>query len=98
MRKQRFRKHVIFAVLSIGCPVVAFSSTLIYQYFVNSNFWGSLSDKEGTTNAAGAMMAFAEFVELIFFTVIGSVVGIIFAVISFWLWRKTKLSKTVSGI
>jgi hypothetical protein len=94
MRKQGFRKHIIFAVLSVACPVIAFSSTLIYQYLVNSNFWNSLSDKEGTTDAAGAMMAFAEVIELIFFTIIGCIIGVIFAVISFLLWRRTKLSST----
>jgi hypothetical protein len=92
MRKQRFRKHIIFAILSVACPIIAFSSTLIYQHIVDSDFWNSLSDKEGTTDAAGAMMGFAQAIELIFFTVIGCVVGIIFAVISFLLWRRSKLS------
>lgn len=92
MRRQQSCKHITFAVLAVVCPVIAFLFTLSYQYFANADFWASLSDKEGTTDVAGAMMAFAVFVQLIFFTMIGCFVGIIFAAISFSLWRKTKVN------
>ncbi len=85
MRKQRFSKHILYAVISFICPIVAFFATLAYQSVVNSSFWQSITPDE---SAAGAMMAFAEFVQLFFFTMIGCLVGIVLAVISLRLKRR----------
>ncbi len=83
MRKQRFPRHILYAVLSVICPLVAFLGTLVYQSVANSSFWQSITPDE---SAAGGMMGFAEFVQLFFFTMIGCFVGLIFAVMSIWLW------------
>jgi hypothetical protein len=93
MKKQRFPTHILYAVLAIICPLIAFLGTLAYQSVANSNFWQSITPDE---SAAGAMMAFAEFVQLIFFTLIGCFVGIIFAVISIWLWLKQRALRRIS--
>jgi len=85
MREQRFPKYVVYAVLSLASPIIAFLATLAYQSVTNSAFWSSITTEE---NAAGAMMAFAEVVQLIFFTMIGCFVGIIFAVISLRVQRR----------
>ena len=83
MKKQRFPKYIVYAVLSLVSPIIAFSATAAYQSFAHSDFWNSMTHDE---HAAGAMMAFAEGMQLIFFTVIGCFVGVIFALISVWLW------------
>jgi hypothetical protein len=83
MKRQRFSKTLLYACLAIFCPLVAFSGTLAYQSVANSDFWQSITPDE---SAAGAMMAFAEFTQLVFFTLIGCFVGLIFAVMSVWLW------------
>jgi len=87
MSKQRFPKYILYAGLSVICPLVAFLGTLAYQTVVNSSFWQSITPEE---SAAGAMMAFAEFVQLVFFTLIGCFVGLIFAVMSIWVWFKQR--------
>ena len=94
MKKQRFSKHIRYAVLAIICPLAAFGGTLAYQSVANFAFWQSMTPDE---NFAGAMMAVAEFGQLILFTVIGCFIGLIFAVISFWLWFKQRaLDKLVN--
>jgi hypothetical protein len=85
MRQQRLPKHVVYAVLSLACPVIALFATLAYQSTANSEFWSSLTTGD---NAAAAMGAFAEFVEVIFFTMIGCVLGMISAVISLCVQRR----------
>ncbi len=85
MRQQRLPKHVVYAVLSLACPIIAFFATLAYQSAANSEFWSSLTTGEG---AAGATMAFAEVVQLILFTMIGCVLGMIFAAISLRIQRR----------
>jgi ABC-type phosphate transport system permease subunit len=88
--KKRLSKHLIFVIFAFACPLIAFIVTLAYQQYANSVHWRSLTDKEGTTDAAGAMLAFGEFIQLIFFTLIGCAVGIIFAILSFCFWRRAK--------
>lgn len=83
MKNQQFPKHIVYAVLSLASPVIAFSATVAYQSFAHSDFWNSMTHDE---HAAGAMMGFAEGMQLVFVTVIGCFVGIIFAAISVWLW------------
>jgi cell division protein FtsX len=85
MRKQPFSKHIVYAVLSFICPIVAFFVTLAYQSVVNSSFRQSLGHDDGM---AAAMMVFSEIAQIIFFTMIGCVIGIIFAVISLRLKRR----------
>jgi hypothetical protein len=85
MRQQRLSKHVVYAVLSLVCPIIAFFATLAYQSAANSEFWSSLTTEE---SGAGAMMAFAEFIQLILFTMIGCILGTIFALISLRIQRR----------
>lgn len=93
MKKRRLSQHIVCGIFALVCPVVAFSATLIYQWFAYSDFWNSLpQDNESTTHAAGAMMGFAEVVQIIFFTAIGCLVGVVFAGISIWLWFKQRAS------
>ena len=94
MKKQRFPKHLRYAVLAAICPLIAFCGTLAYQSVANSDFWQSITPEE---SAAGAMMAFAEFVQLVLFTLIGCFIGLIFAVISIRLWfRQRALRRLVN--
>lgn len=85
MRKQRFSKQIIYALLSFAAPIVALSATLIYQSIANSSLRESITAEY---SAAGAMTAFAEFIQLIVFTAFGCFIGIIFASISLWLQRR----------
>jgi hypothetical protein len=85
MREQRFPKYVVYAVLSLAPPIIAFLATLTYQSVANSAFWSSITPEY---SAAGAMMGFAEIVQLILFTMIGCFIGMIFAVISLRIQRR----------
>ncbi len=85
MKQQRPSKHIVYAVLSLASPIIAFLATLTYQSIADSAFWSSITTEE---NAAGAMMAFVEIVQLILFTMIGCFVGMIFAVISLRVQRR----------
>jgi type III secretory pathway component EscR len=85
MREQRFPRYVICAVLSLASPIIAFLATRTYQSVANSAFWSSLTPED---SAAAVFGVFAEIGELIFFTMIGCFVGIIFAVISLRVQRR----------
>ena len=85
MRKKRFPKYVVYVVLSFAAPVVALLVTFTYQSITNYSFYQSLTRDE---SFAGAMMGFAEVVQLMLFTLIGCLVGIIFAVISLRVQRR----------
>ena len=79
MRNQRLTKHLILAVVSFACPIIALSATLAYERIAYADFWHSITPEE---NFAGAMMAFAEVVQAIVFFMFGCLVGLIFAVLS----------------
>ena len=85
MKKQRFPKHIIYALISLASPITILFATLAYQSAANSSFWHSITPEE---SGAGAMMAFAEVAQLIFLSMVGCLLGLIFAVLSIRLQRR----------
>jgi hypothetical protein len=86
MRKQLFQKHIVYAFLSLTLPALFLLATLTYQWLAYSGFWQSIARDE--SNAAATMMIRGEIAQLILFTMIGCIAGIILAVISLWLQRR----------
>jgi hypothetical protein len=87
--KPKSATHLIYALISFSCPFVAFAIVSIYQQSAHDEFWGKLVPGDDASNAAGAMMAIAEFAEMAFAVFIGCVLGIVFAGLS--LWKKPRL-------
>ena len=87
MKQRRFHKHIVYAVLSLVSPVIAFIATRAYQSAANSEFWNSLKTGDGES-AAAVWGAMDEFAQLINFTMIGCIIGIIFALISLRIQRR----------
>ncbi len=75
-------RHIIYAVISLACPFIAFGLVSLYQKYAYAWFW------ELTTRAmplddsdinAGAMMGAVIVIQLIFAVGVGSLIGLAFA-------------------
>ena len=89
MKAQYISKHLIYAIASIACPVLALIGIYIYQSIANAEFWTSLTPGQSPDNVAGAMMAFTELVQIIVVLTIGCLLGFILALRSLQLkqWK-----------
>lgn len=73
------KKHLVFAGISVLCPIFAVIAVSIYQWYANAEFWQTLTPEE---SFVGAMMAVGELIQLAQSLVIGCVVEIVFAALS----------------
>ncbi len=82
---RRSYAHLIYALLSVACPFIAFGLISIYQNYAYEWYW-QIGEKPGPLDDAdinaGAMMGFVIIVQLILGVGVGSLVGLIFAGIS----------------
>ena len=83
IKKKRSYRHLIYALISVACPFVAFGIVSTYQDYAYAEL---LAPKccpiDDADVNAGAMMGFVIVVQLIFAVGVGSLVGLIFAVMS----------------
>ena len=73
------KRRLLYAILSVGCPFATLGGALVYQSFAHATFWKSLTPDE---SAAGALMGFAEIMQLLLVSVVGCLVGLGLALIS----------------
>lgn len=83
------KKPLIYALISILCPVAAVAGTLVFQSIAHSDFWESVTNEE---NAVAAMMGFAEIIELFLYLGVGSLIGFLIAL------KSLSLEKRLTGI
>ena len=84
----RVSGRTIYALIAFACPVIAFAAINVYQSYAHAHFWNSVNGVEGDYSIAVGIMALAEFVAIVFYTVVGCFVGLIPAFLSFRLQRK----------
>lgn len=82
MNNKRSRKHIIYALVSFACPIVAFFAMDLYQSTINADFWQSLVPGDDSSNTAGALMGFVEVIQLIYSLLAGCFVGLVFSILS----------------
>lgn len=82
MNNKRSRKHIIYALVSFACPIVAFFAMDLYQSTINADFWQSLVPGDDSSNTAGAMMAIGELIQMIYSLLLACFIGLIFAILS----------------
>ena len=77
MKHERSR---IYAILSIACPVVTVASVYLLQTSAHSSFWESVKQSDdGVQHVAGAFMFLAELSNLLLYTELACVVGLLLA-------------------
>jgi len=85
MKHERSR---IYAILSIACPVVTVASVYLLQTRAHSDFWDSVKQSvDGVQHAAGALMFLSEIGDLLLYSALACVVGLLLALRSIQLLR-----------
>ncbi|MEP6788227.1 MAG: hypothetical protein ABJB40_07345 [Acidobacteriota bacterium] len=79
------RRHRIYTLISFVSPVIAFLVILAYQSVAHSHDWEVIGPDSGM---AGAFLAFAEIIQIAFAVLCGTIVGLIFAVVSIQVQRR----------
>ena len=79
MKLAESRRHLIYASVSLGSPVVAFLMILAYQSVAHAHDWEVIGQDSGL---AGAFLGIAEIIQIAFAVLFGIIVGLIFAVLS----------------
>jgi hypothetical protein len=74
--------HLIYALISLVCPFVAYAITYIYQEYAHYEFRQGFVPGDDASVHSAALMALVEFFQMGFFVFIGCCVGIIFAMLS----------------
>jgi hypothetical protein len=78
----------IYAILSIACPIATVAIVHISQTRAHSDFWEEVQQSEdGVQHVAGALMALWEIGELVLYTTLACIVGLMLAFISIQLRR-----------
>jgi hypothetical protein len=95
-------KHRLFGFLAIVSPIIAGLGIDWYLSITHSDFWESLNTADDAGRMAGAMMAYAELGEWIFWLGISCITGFVFAVISIKLKRAvtvfSSLALAINGL
>ena len=83
IERRRSHGHLVYALISVACPFIAFAMIDVYQSYEYAEFWppheGPMDDADVN---AGALMAFVIVVQLFLAIALGSLVGLIFAGLS----------------
>ena len=79
MKLAKSRRHLIYALISFVSPVAAFLMILGYQSVAHAQDWEALGQDSGM---AGAILSLAEVIQIAFAMWFGTIVGLIFAVLS----------------
>ena len=93
MSEPRNKRQLIYGIVSVGLPFVTVGTVLLYQSLTHASFWNSLSADE---SAAGAMMGFAEIIQLFLFGLIACLVGFALACLSLLSRPKRLVARLVS--
>ena len=80
MKLTETRKHLIYALLSFVSPIAAFLIILAYQSIAHAQDWEDIGQDAGM---AGAFLGLGEIIQIAFAILIGTIVGLIFGVLSF---------------
>lgn len=80
MNPAKSRKHLIYTLISFACPVIAFLMVIAYQSVAHAHDWEGIA-QDSDSGAAGALLMFAEIVQIVFAVLFGSIIGLIFAVL-----------------
>ena len=79
----------IYAILSIVCPIITVAVVQILQMRTHSDFWASLQQSEdGVQHGAATFMFLSELGDLLLYTTIACIVGLVLAFRSIQLRRK----------
>jgi hypothetical protein len=79
MSEPKNRQQLVIAIVSVLLPFATVAVVLGYQSAAHASFWNSLTPDE---SAAGALMGFAEIVQLFLFGLIACLVGLAMACFS----------------
>ena len=82
MEPKKSYRHIIYAVISLACPFIAFGLVSLYQKYAYAWFWEVTSGTKPLDDAdinAGAMMGAVIVIQLIFAVGAGSLIGLAFA-------------------
>ncbi|MEO5859886.1 MAG: hypothetical protein ABIR33_13165 [Pyrinomonadaceae bacterium] len=71
------RKYLIYALIAFLCPIAAILVTILYQSIAHAEDWKLYGEE-----LAGAYLALAEVIQIVYAVAIGSALGLIFAIIS----------------
>ena len=89
---RRSYAHIIYALVSVACPLIAFALISIYQAYSDEWYWQLAEKPKPLDDAdinAGAMMGAVIVIQLILSIGLGSVIGLVFAGLS--LKHRTKI-------
>jgi hypothetical protein len=85
----------IHAIFSIACPIITVASVHILQTRAHADFWVSVQQSEdGVQHVAGAFMFLSELGDLLLYTTLACIVGLVLAFRSIQLRR----SLTILGL
>jgi hypothetical protein len=80
IEKKRSHRHLIFALISVACPLIALGVIWLYQDYAYSDFWPPPTDPVDDADVnAGSLMAFVIVIQSVFAVGIGSFIGLVFA-------------------
>ncbi len=84
-KKKLFQRHLIYALISLASPFISLGTVLLYQSYAYDWFW-QITEKAALLDDAdinaGAMMGVVIVIQLVFALGIGSLLGLVFAVMS----------------
>jgi len=89
----KHERSKIYAILSIACPIVTVASVYLLQTRAHSDFWESVKQSDdGVQHVAGALMVLTELVDLLLYTALACVVGLVLAL------RSVKLRRNLTTL
>jgi hypothetical protein len=84
----KHERSKIYAVLSIACPIVTVASVYLLQTRAHSDFWESVKQSDdGVQHGAAGLMVLAEFGDLLLYSALACVAGLLLALRSIQLRR-----------
>ena len=82
---RRSYAHLVYALVSVACPFIAFALITIYQQYSYEWYWQIIERPKPVDDAdinAGTMMGVVIVIQLILTIGLGSIVGLVFAGLS----------------
>lgn len=83
MQESSSRTHLIYALFSFLIPPVAVLLTVAYQSVAHAEDWKTYGDE-----LAGAYLALAEIIQIVWVIAISAAIGIVFALRGLRVWRQ----------